>query len=69
MIKNGTEIMSALLVTSLTLCDPPHRYLLRVYVLDIDKLDVTEAAAPAMLGFAMHRHILAQVILKASNGR
>jgi Raf kinase inhibitor-like YbhB/YbcL family protein len=49
--------------------DQPHRYLFTVYALDIDKLGVSEAASPAMIGFVMHRHILAKAVLKVTYGR
>ena len=49
--------------------DPPHRYVFTVYALDIDKLDVGEAASAAMIGFAMHRHILAKAVLAVTYGR
>jgi Raf kinase inhibitor-like YbhB/YbcL family protein len=49
--------------------DPPHRYLFTVYALDIDKLGVSETASPAMVGFAMHRHILAKAVLQVTYGR
>jgi Raf kinase inhibitor-like YbhB/YbcL family protein len=49
--------------------DPPHHYLFTVYALDIDKLDVGEAASAAMIGFAMHRHILAKAVLSVTYGR
>ena len=49
--------------------DPPHHYLFTVYALDIDKLEVGEAASPAMIGFAMHRHILAKAVLAVTFGR
>lgn len=49
--------------------DPPHRYLFTVYALDINKLDIGEAASPAMIGFALHRHILAKAVLAVTYGR
>jgi Raf kinase inhibitor-like YbhB/YbcL family protein len=49
--------------------DPPHHYLFTVYALDIDKLDVGEGASPAMIGFAMHQHILAKAVLTVTYGR
>ena len=49
--------------------DPPHHYLFTVYALDIDKLDVGEAASPAMIGFAMHQHVLAKAVLPVTYGR
>ena len=49
--------------------DPPHRYLFTVYALDIDKLDIGEAASPAMVGFAMHSHVLAKAVLAVTYGR
>lgn len=49
--------------------DPAHRYFFTVYALDVDKLDVGEAASPAMIGFVMHRHILAKAVLVVSYGR
>jgi len=49
--------------------DPPHRYLFTVYALDIDKLGVSEAASPAMVGFVMHQHILAKAVLAVTYGR
>ena len=49
--------------------DPPHRYLFTVYALDIDKLGVSEAASPAMVGFVMHHHILAKAVLAVTYGR
>lgn len=32
----------------------PHRYVFAVHELDIQKLDVTEDATPAIVGFALH---------------
>jgi Raf kinase inhibitor-like YbhB/YbcL family protein len=49
--------------------DQPHRYLFTVYALDIDKLGVSEAASPAMIGFVMHSHILGKAILQVTYGR
>jgi phosphatidylethanolamine-binding protein (PEBP) family uncharacterized protein len=43
--------------------------LFTVYALDTDKLGVSEAASPAMVGFAMHRHILAKAVLEITYGR
>ena len=49
--------------------DSPHHYRFTVYALDIDKLDVSEGASPAMIGFAMHRHILAKAVLAVTYRR
>jgi hypothetical protein len=40
-----------------------------VYALDIDKLGVSEAASPAMIGFVMHSHILGKAALTVTYGR
>jgi len=40
--------------------DHPHRYLFTIYALDLDKLDVTADSSPALVGFYLNYHTLAQ---------
>jgi hypothetical protein len=53
-------------------CPPkglPHRYLITVYALDVDKLDVDGNASPAVFGFNVHAHTLAKATLTGLYGR
>ena len=53
-------------------CPPPgkpHRYILTVYALDIDRIDVPAQATAAMVGFNIHAHTLAQGSITARYGR
>lgn len=40
--------------------DKPHHYILTVYALDVDKIDVPAQATAAMVGFNIHAHTLAK---------
>jgi Raf kinase inhibitor-like YbhB/YbcL family protein len=40
--------------------DKPHHYIVTVYALDIDKLDLGSDTTPAMLKFFLRDHVLAQ---------
>ena len=44
--------------------DPPHRYVFAVHALDTDKLDVTEDASPAFVGFNLAFHTLARGVIR-----
>jgi hypothetical protein len=51
-------------------CPPPgkpHRYIITIYALDADKLDVDQNASPAVIGF--NAHTLAQATLTGLYGR
>jgi Raf kinase inhibitor-like YbhB/YbcL family protein len=43
----------------------PHRYLVAVHALDVERLDVTPESSPAFLGFSMFGHTLARAELGA----
>ncbi len=49
--------------------DKPHRYVLTVYALDTDKLDVPNDASGAFVGFNLHGHTLAKAAITARYGR
>ncbi|WP_457596218.1 YbhB/YbcL family Raf kinase inhibitor-like protein [Hydrogenimonas sp.] len=49
--------------------DRPHRYILTLYALDVEKLPVPEGASPAMVGYMLQRHALAKASLMAYYGR
>jgi len=49
--------------------DRPHRYLLTVYALDVERLPLDTAAAPALVGFQLNRHSLARSSTIAYYGR
>jgi Raf kinase inhibitor-like YbhB/YbcL family protein len=40
--------------------DHPHRYLFTIHALDLEKLDVTADSSPALVGFYLHFHTLAE---------
>ena len=44
--------------------DPPHRYVFAVHALDVDKLDVTEDASPAFVGFNLAFHTIARAVIR-----
>ena len=44
--------------------DRPHRYYFVVHALDVDKLDVTEDASPAFVGFNLAFHTLARGVIR-----
>jgi Raf kinase inhibitor-like YbhB/YbcL family protein len=53
-------------------CPPPgkpHHYVITVYALDVDKLDVDQNASPAVIGFNAHAHTLAKATLTGLYGR
>jgi Raf kinase inhibitor-like YbhB/YbcL family protein len=43
----------------------PHRYVVAVHALDVERLDVTPESSPAFLGFSMFGHTLARAELAA----
>ncbi len=49
--------------------DKPHRYILTVYALNTDKLEVPQGATAAYVGFAIHSHLLGRATLTARYGR
>ena len=53
-------------------CPPPgpaHRYIVTLYALSAEKLDIPADASPAMVGFMLGTHALAKASLTASYGR
>ena len=48
---------------------PPHHYVVTVYALDVDKLDMDANASPAVIGFDVHAHTLAKAMLTGLYGR
>ena len=44
--------------------DRPHRYVFAVHALDIQRLDVTEDATPAVVGFNLTLHTLARAAIR-----
>ncbi len=48
--------------------DKPHRYVLTVYALDTDKLDVPNDASGAFVGFNLHGHTIAKASITARYG-
>jgi Raf kinase inhibitor-like YbhB/YbcL family protein len=44
--------------------DRPHRYVFAVHALDVQRLDVTEDAAPAVVGFNLTFHTLARAAIR-----
>lgn len=40
--------------------DKPHRYVITLYALDVPSLDAPEDASPAMIGYLIHQHRIAQ---------
>lgn len=49
--------------------DKPHRYVVTVYALDIEKLPAPTSANPALLGFMINAHTLAKSTLISYYGR
>jgi len=47
----------------------PHMYLLTVFALDVDKLDLGEDTSPALVGFMLNQHVLAKASLVAYYNR
>ncbi|MCV7412898.1 hypothetical protein AWC05_12395 [Mycobacterium florentinum] len=41
----------------------PHRYYVAVHAVDVDKLDLTEDASPAFLGFNLFQHAIARAYI------
>jgi Raf kinase inhibitor-like YbhB/YbcL family protein len=41
----------------------PHRYYVAVHAVDVDKLDLTEDASPAYLGFNLFQHAIARAYI------
>ena len=53
-------------------CPPPgkpHRYVVTLYALDIDKMDVPNDASGALVGFNIGAHTLAKAAITAQYGR
>lgn len=46
--------------------DRPHRYVFTVHAIDVERLDVTEDASPAFVGFNLAFHTLARATLAAT---
>lgn len=44
----------------------PHRYYVAVHAVDVDKLDLTEDASPAFLGFNLFQHAIARAYIHAT---
>ena len=44
--------------------DRPHRYVFAVHALDVDRLEVTESATPAYVGFNLAFHTLARATIR-----
>ena len=44
--------------------DRPHRYVFAVHALDVDRLDIPEAATPAYVGFNLAFHTLARATIR-----
>jgi len=49
--------------------DKPHRYVITVYALNVDKIDVPANATAAYVGFNLHAHAVAKAELTAWYGR
>jgi Raf kinase inhibitor-like YbhB/YbcL family protein len=49
--------------------DPPHRYIVTVFAVDVDKLDADANASPAVIGFNLHFHTLEKGALTGLYGR
>ncbi len=49
--------------------DKPHRYIITVYALDIEKIDQTGDARPELIGFFLNRHAIAKASIMAYYGR
>jgi Raf kinase inhibitor-like YbhB/YbcL family protein len=53
-------------------CPPPgkpHRYIITIYALGVDKLDVDQNVSPAVIGFNANAHTLAKATLTSLYGR
>lgn len=46
--------------------DRPHRYIFVVHAVDVERLDVTPDATPAVVGFNLAFHTLARAVLRAT---
>jgi Raf kinase inhibitor-like YbhB/YbcL family protein len=44
----------------------PHRYYVAVHAVDVDKLDLSEDASPAFLGFNLFQHAIARAYIHAT---
>ncbi len=44
--------------------DRPHRYVFAVHAVDVEKLEVTEEASPAYVGFNLTFHALARAVIR-----
>jgi Raf kinase inhibitor-like YbhB/YbcL family protein len=44
----------------------PHRYYVAVHAVDVEKLDLTEDASPAFLGFNLFQHAIARAYIHAT---
>lgn len=44
--------------------DRPHRYVFAVHALDVDRLEVTDDATPAYVGFNLTFHTLARAVIR-----
>ena len=49
--------------------DKPHRYIFTVYALDTEKINLTELATGAMMGFHINQHKLDSASMTATFGR
>ncbi len=49
--------------------DAPHHYLFTIYALDTASLPLDSDASPAMVGFYLHQHALAQARIMVTYGR
>ena len=49
--------------------DKPHRYVVTLYALDVATLDAPADASPAMIGYLLHRHRIAQSSVTATYSR
>lgn len=47
----------------------PHTYIVTVYALNVDKLDLTADTSPALVGFMLNQHVLAKASLIAYYNR
>jgi Raf kinase inhibitor-like YbhB/YbcL family protein len=80
-IKNGKHINKSI-VQSVTdfgkvgyggACPPigskPHQYIFTIYALNVEKLELTQNATPALVGFYINSHLLAKSSIVAYYGR
>jgi Raf kinase inhibitor-like YbhB/YbcL family protein len=44
--------------------DRPHRYVFAVHAVDVEKLDVTQEASPAFVGFNLTFHVIARGVIR-----